>query len=171
MNYVLKSVKVSGFTQRHRAAKFLSTWWMFYPGSSFWMPYTALTHSCCFPLLFCLQPKEFIWIRLVQGFNLNCRSIWELEPERPVVLTHSLYRRWTKRASKQVNEPRTAQQLTTDSARSIHFLILLARSTNQPIKVTAETCARYKELSVFCLSHYCVMKYIVEICGLHLWTK
>jgi len=40
MNYVLKSSKVSCFTQTHGAANSyqLDSWWLFCPGSRFWMP-------------------------------------------------------------------------------------------------------------------------------------
>jgi len=50
MNYVLKSVKVSGFTQKHRAAKLQPTWQLMdvLPRQKFLNAFTALTHSCCF---------------------------------------------------------------------------------------------------------------------------
>jgi len=50
MNYVLKSFKVLGFTQKHRAAKQLPTWQVMdvLPKQKVLNVLTALTHSFCF---------------------------------------------------------------------------------------------------------------------------
>jgi hypothetical protein len=86
MNYVHRRVKVWGYTEKHRAAKLLPTWHLidFLSSLKLLNALTAFTHSCCFPQWRYLKPKEFIWIELVHGLNLNRRSVSGLEPETPV---------------------------------------------------------------------------------------
>jgi len=42
-----------------------------------------------FPSYVIYSQKEFNWIKLVQGLNLNRRSISGVEPERPVTKNYS----------------------------------------------------------------------------------
>jgi len=52
---------------------------------------TALTSSSISPSYVIYSQKEFILIQLVHGLNLNCRSISELEPERPVTPSPAIH--------------------------------------------------------------------------------
>ena len=88
MNYVLRRVKVSRYIQKHQAAKLLPNWQLMDVLSCLKLSnaFTAFTHSYCILYLGHLQQKEFTSRKLVQGSNLNCRSVSRLETERLVTL-------------------------------------------------------------------------------------
>jgi len=82
MNYILRSVKVLGFTQKHRATKLRPTWQLTdVPRLKLLNALTALTSSSVSPRYVVYSQREFIWMKLAQGLNLNCRSVSEIEPE------------------------------------------------------------------------------------------
>jgi len=56
-----------GFTQKHLAKKLLPNWQLMavLVSLKFLKPIKALTHCCCFPQLYYLQPKEFIRIKIL----------------------------------------------------------------------------------------------------------
>jgi hypothetical protein len=81
-NYVLSSIKVLGFTQKHQATNLLLTWQLMdiLPRLKLLNAVMALTHSCWFPYLCYLQPTGIYLKEAHSG----------LEPELPV---H--FRTWT----------------------------------------------------------------------------
>jgi hypothetical protein len=82
-NYIIRSVKVLGFTQKDRATKLRPTWQLMdvVPRLKLLNALTALTSSSVSASYVVYSQKKFIWIKFAQGLNLNCRSISEIEPK------------------------------------------------------------------------------------------
>ena len=73
MNYVFSRVKVSGYTQKHRAAELLLTWQFndVLPSLKLLNVLMAITHPCCFAYLCYLQPIRICLTEAYSGFELE----------------------------------------------------------------------------------------------------
>ena len=113
VNYVLRSVKVSGFTQKVWAAKLLSAWQLMDVLSSLKLlnALTALTIYCCFPYLCYLHLKGIFLDQVCSG----------VETESPVS-----FNTWTCTASNAFSAFLTLPFLTASSS-----LVEQAQAENQ----------------------------------------